>query len=72
MVPAASKTLVPVNFTRDHFTRLQNMLYSSPEAGAARTRLMLLLATSAVARVDEIRDVLLCNLALKTIDVIGE
>jgi hypothetical protein len=65
------KTLVPVSFTRDHYVRLQVNLYNSHKPTAARTRLMLALATSAVARGDEIRDVRLCNMAIEHIDVIG-
>ena len=66
------KTLVPVNFTRDHYLRIMHHLYASSRPDASRTRLMLQLATSAVARGEEIRDVLLSNLALEHIDIIGE
>jgi hypothetical protein len=66
------KTLVPVSFTRDHFMLLAVALYSSNKRSASRTRFMLLLATSAVARGDEIRDVRLANMAIEHMDIIGE
>jgi hypothetical protein len=66
------KTLVPVSFTRDHFLRLQQYLYSSGDPNDVRIRFMLQLAASAVARGDEIRDIPLCNMAVEVIDIIGK
>lgn len=52
--------------------QIMHHLYSCGTLKSARTRLMLTLAVSAVARGDEIRDVLLSSLALELIDIIGE
>jgi hypothetical protein len=52
--------------------QIMHHLYSCGTLMSARTRLMLTLAVSAVARGDEIRDVLLSSLALEHIDIIGE
>lgn len=66
------KTLVQVSFTRDHFVRLMVHLYASDLPSSARTRLMLAVATSAVARGDEIRDVRLSSMAVEHIDFVGK
>lgn len=66
------KTLVPINFTRDHYIKLVTHLFKSNSPDAVRVRMMVLLACSAVARGDEIRDVRLSSLAVEHIDIIGE
>ena len=66
------KTLVPVNFTLDHYVKVMHHLYSCGDVDAPRTRALVAMAVSAVARGDEVRGVRVKGLALEHIDSIGE
>jgi hypothetical protein len=69
---ADRKNLGAVQFTKDSHIKVCVELYGSPDANAAKTRLLLTIGISTVSRGDEIRDVKLKSFAHDTSDRIGK